>query len=277
MVRIMRKQIILILTFIIIISMFSSKTVIANKPLVFDDAGLFSQDEIQSLDLEANTLSEEYNMDIIIVTTDDAEGKSSREYADDYYDNGEFGVGYGYDGILFLIDTDNREAYISTRGEGIRYLTDERIERILDVVFDSGLSNGDYYGASMGFLRGTKTYLERGIPSDQYNEPEVVVPENRLTMSEFIFSLVGGIITSGIFFITTMSRYKMKKSPSYFAYRNNSIVNFRSNDNKLVDTFITHRIIPKPANNSNSGSSSGRSSTHTSSSGKTHGGGGRKF
>lgn len=273
MVRIIRKQIILI--FIMIISIFSSQIVIANKPLVFDDAGLFTQDQVQQLDIDANALSEEYNMDIVIVTTDNTDGKSSREYADDYFDNGKFGVGYGYDGILFLIDTDNREAYISTSGTGIRYLTDERIERVLDVVFDSGLSNGDYYGASMGFLRGTKTYLERGIPSDQYNEPEVVVVENRLTMSEFIFSFVGGIIISGIFFITTMSKYKMKKSPNYFSYKNNSIVNFSSNDNKLIDTFITHRVIPKPTNNSNS--SSGRSSTHTSSSGKTHGGGGRKF
>ena len=70
---------------------------------------------------------------------------------------------------------DNREAYISTSGIAIRYLTDLRLDKILDRVFDEGLLDGDYYGAAMGFLKGTRTYLEAGIPSDQYNEPEKVV------------------------------------------------------------------------------------------------------
>lgn len=48
----------------------------------------------------------------ISVTTDDALGKISMEYADDFFGNGGFGVGNDYDGILFLIDTDNREVYI---------------------------------------------------------------------------------------------------------------------------------------------------------------------
>lgn len=276
MINIMRKHIKIMLMVLIIISIVNPQIVNANKTLVFDDAGLFNLDQIQQLDLDANSLSEEYGLDIVIVTTDNTGGKSSREYADDFYDNGGFGTGYGLDGILFLIDTDNREAYISTSGDGIRYLTDERIERVLDNVFDSGLSNGDYYGAALGFLKGTRTYLERGIPSDQYNEPEPI-PKKRITLRKTIFSIIAGIVTSSIFFITTKTSYKMKKSPSYFAYKNNSIVNFHTNDNRLVNTFVTHRIIPKPTNNSNSGSSSGRSSTHTSSSGKTHGGGGRKF
>ena len=58
---------------------------------------------------------------------------------------------------------DNREAYISTSGIGIRYLTDARIESVLDTVFDEGLSNGDFYGAALGFLKGARKYLEAGM------------------------------------------------------------------------------------------------------------------
>src|SRR5690606_7002669 len=117
----------------------NTTNVYANKTLVFDDAMLFSDDERVALEVEANNLSSEYKMDIVIVTTNNAEGKTSREYADDFYYYGGFGVGDDYDGILFLIDMDNREAYIYTSGIGIRYLTDLRMDKVLDRVFDEGL------------------------------------------------------------------------------------------------------------------------------------------
>ncbi|MCQ4921919.1 TPM domain-containing protein [Tissierella carlieri] len=275
MVSLSKRLMILILSFILIILILQPITVLAEKSLVFDDAMLFTEDEIIKLQTEVNNLSNDYNMDIVIVTTSDTDGKTSREYADDFFDYGGFGVGDNYDGILFLIDMDNREAYISTFGIGIRYLTDARIERILDIVFDSGLVEDDYYGAAMGFLRGTKDYLEAGIPSNQYNEPEYIKPKNILTFTDVIISIIGGIVTSSLFYFTTKSRYKTPRVVNPFSYRNNSLVKLTLNEDKLVDTFVTHRIIPKPTNNSNS--SSGKSTTHNSSSGRSHGGGGRKF
>lgn len=105
------KKLVAIIFFVSII-MINSVVALAYKNLVFDEAGLLTQDEIVSLETEANELSEKYNMDIVITTTDDTGGLSSREYADDYFDYNGFGVGSEYDGILFLIDMDNREAYI---------------------------------------------------------------------------------------------------------------------------------------------------------------------
>ena len=243
---------------------------------VFDEAYLFSGDEIQQLEQKATTLENDYNMDIVIVTTDDALGKSSREFADDYFDYGGFGTGTQRDGILFLLDMDNREAYISTSGIGIRYLTDKRIESILDDVFDGGLSDGDYFGASLGFLKGTKYYLEQGIPSDQYNEPEGR-PKNKITLMDFIISLIGGSTTGGVFYAGSKSRYKTKKQYNPYSYKSNSFVEMGTRENRLIDSYVTNRIIPTSTNNNNPSSTSGRSSTHTSSSGRTHGGGGRKF
>ncbi|TCU65611.1 hypothetical protein EV204_1171, partial [Tissierella praeacuta] len=96
-----------------------------------------------------------------------------------------------------------------------------------------------------------------------------------ITFTDIIISLVGGILTSSIFYFTIKSVYKTPKNGNSFAYKKNSFVNLTLNEDKLIDTFVKHRIIPKPTDNSNS--SSGRSTTHTSSSGNTHGGGGRKF
>lgn len=39
-------------------------------------------------------LTTDWNMDFVVVTTEDAEGKTSEEYADDYYDYN----GYAEDG-----------------------------------------------------------------------------------------------------------------------------------------------------------------------------------
>jgi uncharacterized protein len=238
---------------------------------VFDDAYLFTEEEIKILSEEASNISSSYDMDIIIVTTDDANGKSARDFGDDYFDNNGFGLGPDLDGILFLIDMDNREVYISTSGDGIRYLTDERLDNVIEEALDSGLGEGDYYGGAMGFLSGTKKYLQMGIPSDQYTQDESVKKENSLTFMEGIMSLITGLLASAGFFFGTKSKYKMKSPVKAVNFRENSIVNFTKEDNKLIDTVLTNKKIAKPS------SDSGKSTTHESASGKTHGGKGAKF
>ena len=274
MVNIRKKVLIyvLLLTFLLL----SLKPMLVNAQVsrVFDEAYLFTEEELLSLNNEADKISDNYDMDIVIVTTEDASGKSSRVYADDYYDNNGFGQGNDLDGILFLIDLDNGEVYISTSGVAIRYLTDQRIEDIIDIAFDRGLSEGDYYNGTMGFLSGTKNYLESGIPSDQYSQDEDADVEKKLTLTETIMSLIAGLAGSGGFLLRTKSKYKMKNPVKPLNFRNNSIINLTSNKDKLLDTVTSHRIIPKSNNN---GSSDGKSTTHQSSSGKTHGGGGRKL
>lgn len=252
--------------------------VYAEKTLVIDSANLMMEDEVIDLNTKANALSEKYNMDIVIVTADNLEGKTTREFADDYFDYNGFGVGSSYDGILFLIDMENRIPYISTTGIGIRYFTDQRLESILDLAYDSGLPEGDYYGAVLGFLEGAENYLQSGIPSDQYNEPEDIAKVNKLTAIDIIIALLGGLGVGGVFVLSTISQYRFKKKANPYSYRSNSVVNFHSNQDRLINSFTTHRVIPKPQPTNSSRSSSGRSTTHRSSSGRSHGGrGGRKF
>src|SRR5690606_28239367 len=99
----------------------------------------------------------------------------------DYFDYNGYGVGSERDGILLLMDFDNREVYISTYGRGIRYLTDQRIGWIIDAVYEGGMASGNYIGAARVFLTETSDYLAQGIPADQYNED---AGPNRLTAVE---------------------------------------------------------------------------------------------
>lgn len=250
-----------------------NSTIVYSEGLkIFDDAGLFTEDEILELDNRVNSISDKYDMDIVIVTTDAADGKTSRDYSDDFFHDNGFGRGENLDGILFLIDLDNGETYLSTSGESIKYLTDFRIESILDSAYESGLGDGDYYGGVKGFLIATEDYLESGIPSNQYSEDESVKEENTLTPLEAIISILsGGALSSGFFF-RTKSKYKMKNPIKPMTFRDNSIISLSASEDRLIDTVLTHRKIQ--ASNT---SDTGKSTTHTSSSGKTHGGGGRKL
>ena len=59
-----------------------------------------------------------------------------KSYADDFYmDNGYYDNGMD-GGILFLIDMDNRQVWISTAHDMRYYLTDERLEDVIDAGYE---------------------------------------------------------------------------------------------------------------------------------------------
>ena len=126
----------------------------------------------------------------------------------------------------------------------------------------------------MGFLSGAEYFLKEGIPGNQYNYQEKV---KSISIFDVAIALGGGTIAGALFYISVKSRYSMKNPGHSFSYKTNSIVNVANTEDRLVDSFVTHRIIPKPTNTNSSGGGGGRSTVHHSSGGKSHGGGGRKF
>lgn len=272
---------------------------------VYDHANLFSLDEVEKLETASSQLAEDYQMDIGIVTTDDAEGQSSQDYADTFYDNNGFGYGSQKDGLLFLIDMDNREIYISTSGSGIKYFTDLRVSKMLDSAYNY-ISNGDYYGTAKDFLSQTQKYLKAGIPNNQYttnrpysdpredyNNPYIQdAPSSHkpfttrsgqpLNGVSILLSIIVSLIGSGIiaFIVRSLVAYSYKK-PRYTvpATRPNDLsVRYTQREDRFVSTH-TSRVRIQSNNNGGSGGggASGRSSVHSSGGGGSHGGGGRSF
>ncbi len=77
---------------ILLLALLCQLSVLAAQGQVFDQAGLF--DSSQNADLRERTdlLREQYNMNMVVVTTDDAQGKDAQDYGDDFYmDNGFYG------------------------------------------------------------------------------------------------------------------------------------------------------------------------------------------
>ncbi len=252
----------------------------AEDARVFDEANLFDEDDTKELENRIAGVRESENADLAVVTTDDARGKTSEEYADDFYDSHDMGVGDDASGILLLIDMDNREIYISTSGYAARVLTDNRIEAVLDAAYDE-VSDGYYADGALAAIDSIETYLELGVPDDQYS----VVREDKkrsLEWYEVLIAAAVAAIAGGLSCLGVVRKYKMKKERSrtlgfHMSYRADSTLNFIKNEERFVNRSVVTRRIPRKNGPGPSGGSAGRTTMHHSSSGNMHGGGGRKF
>lgn len=288
----------LICTFLVMGSMavWADQTgAVSGQPRVFDQAGLFSETEIIQLEEKIAQCRKSTKMDVVIVSAYADGERSAEEYADDYYDYGGFGVGKKASGVLLLYYMDGPgqpggECYISTAGTMINMLTDERIESILDDVYGD-LGNRNFSGATEHFLEDVKAYVKEGVESGQYTydrDTGEIVRYHSIRLYEVAIAMVIAGILAGSVCLDIKKRYAMKQSSrevsnSLQAYRADCAFCFSVAGDKMVNKYV--RSVPIPRNTSSgsggrghSGSSSaGRSTIHTSGSGSSHGGGGRRF
>lgn len=245
----------------------------AEESQVADQAELLTPEEENALTGRMEALEEEWKQTFVVVTTKDAEGKEAREYADDFYDS----HGYGDNGVLYLIDLDNGELWISTAGNMIRFLTDARIQQVLDAGYED-IRQGSYERGLERMLDRTEEFLEEGIPGNQFSyDPETgeVSRHRSVTGMEALLAAAAGLAAGGIFIGAVCARYKMKTGTYTYPFRQKGSLSLTREEDILVNQVVTHRRIPKnPPPGSGGG---GRSTVHTSSAGRSHGGGGRSL
>lgn len=243
---------------------------------VKDYLNYLQEDEKTNLQAEIDNIKSEYNLDAVIVITDNTEGKSSMEFADDYYDYNGYGVGSDYSGLLMLINMEQREVWISTTGRAIDIFTDSRISTMIKNI-TGYLADGKYYNASTIFLSDIADYASRGVPSGQHRVPmqqnSNLKPAPKLTylqrVMRLLTSLVTYLIALAISVITTILASLSSKGKVTI---NNHTYEKQFSLRETRDDFIRQTVTKtKIERNTNT------SSTHTGSSGRTHGGGGGKF
>ncbi len=232
---------------------------------VADNAGLLSEEEKAALESALERICEGLQFDIVIVTTNSIEGKGGTEYADDFFDYGGYGYGGNYDGCLLLIDMESREFWISTCGRGTGAISDREM-RNLESSVSEYLSSGNYYNAFLFFsydvedlVKGEKTYSK----SKNGFDPETL-------FKNLGFGAIAGLIVALIVVSILKSQMKSVKSkPSASDYFVNGSLVLTNSYDRFVGSYVTRVRIKDD--------SSGSSSTHRSSSGRVHGGGGGRF
>ena len=210
---------------------------------------------------DLSQISGRHGVDVVVVTVESIGGASPMEYADDYYDYN----GYGADGILLLISMEDRDWWVSTTGFGITARTDAGLEYISDR-FVPYLSDGEYAEGFRVFAELCDEFLTQartGDPYDFYNLPKGPFEFGINLVIALALGLITALISTGVMKAKLKSVRQQAKADDYMIKGSMRLTQSRD---IFLYTHLDRREKPKEG-----------SSTHTSSSGSTHGGGGGKF
>lgn len=231
-----------------------------------DNASLLSDDEYTQLKESIDSVSEKHTFDVVIVTEDSIGDSTPTEYADDFFDYKGYGEGENYDGILFLLDMENRNWAISTTGSGISCFTDAGQSAIMDEV-KPYLSDDDYYEAFDTFVTKCDEYLtqaENGKPYDVNN-----MQKQKISVSYLLLIAVGSGAVIGILVVLIMKSklktVRMQPMANSYVKQGSFVLTDKA------DLYL-YKHVTKTAKPKDNDSGSGGSSTHTGSSGRSHGG-----
>lgn len=242
-----------------------------DMPRLVDGADLLSDSEEAELLAKLDEISERQRLDVVVVTASALEGASAMDFADDFFDYNGYGFGDGRDGVLFLISMEERDWYMSTSGYGITVFTDAAREYMSEKFLGS-LSDGDYMAAFTTFADLCDEFITQANTGEPYDVESA--PKASFGFMHVASSLLVAFVISLI--VTGFMRFQLKSvgsQSSAKSYIKRGGIQVTRRNEMFLYRNVSRREKPK----NDSSRSSGGSVTHTSSSGRTHGGGGGKF
>lgn len=241
-------------------------------PRLVDNADLLTDEEEITLLAVLDRISEEHLVDVAIVTVPELpDSYTAMAYADDLYDYYGFGYGDTRDGTLLLVSMGTRDWHMTTTGLAIDIFTDSDIN-YLSSYFLPDLSAGNYADSFQIFAElceaeiiDWERYGGTSGHSEDYYSNAPVRPFSSLRIFAalvvgFLLALIPVSIMKG-----QLNTVRPKHGASDYVKPNSLEIT------AAHDRFLRRNVIraAKPKEN--------KSSTHRSSSGSRHGGGGGKF
>ena len=233
------------------------------NPSIVDEAGYLMQSELASLSKELDEVREKYGFEVAIYTESDMTSSTAEASADDIYDYQGYGAGENDDGIMLYICSDTREYHFTTHGEGLKYFNSNGLKYLESKVVPY-LSEDDYYEAFEIFIETTDELLQMAKDGKPYNEKQY---STKYLIGVIIAALLIPLLVAWILMKKKLKKMKTALENDYAA---NYIKPGSMNLTTSRDLFLYSRITKTEKPKSNSG-------THTSSSGRTHGGRGGSF
>ena len=243
---------------------------------IYDFADLLTDLEEEELYKQVSNYIRDTNYDLALVTIDDNNKGSARQFAEDFYDYNYFGYTDTRDGSLLLIDMDTRELYLTRTGYAIKMYEDITIDEILDDGYNY-IINENYYDTFRVMIQGLENNFQETYPDSNQdlliNEYGEVYYIKHIPYSWVL--IIAGIITlivSLIFYQKSVLKIKAINTISYLKNKN---INLRKDH--LVNTIVTHTRRSSNTSSGGSGSKRSGSTFHRASSGSSHAGSGRRF
>ncbi|MDR1567659.1 MAG: TPM domain-containing protein [Streptococcaceae bacterium] len=237
----------------------------ASEVKIEDNLNLFNEELKAKLLPKMQEEAKQLKSGIFILTTD--------EYTDDiqsfsdYYLSSQ--VGENKNGIAMVINMNTRNIHITTSGLMIKFWTNSRLNKSLDNI-QSDLKDASYDSAASQFVTDIAKYRKAGISGEKYEitSSGQLIIKKAITLTEASIAALIALLVAVVFFILTQMKYQLKIGNYNYDYQKNSTLKITEHQDKLVNSYVTTRVIPKPKSDSGG--------THTTGGG-SFGGGSRSF
>ena len=214
----------------------------AEENFIYDYADLLASYDETLLNLKLSEISEKYQAEVIVMTTNSLDGKSIDSYLNSTYDAEGFGYGENHDGVLLLVCMETREWRVLSNGFAGEAITPDTIDTIGEE-FSADLTNGDYYSAFKTFADECDYYLNGYINGFPFG-----------TVKALLISLVVGLLVA---LVVTGSWKKQLKSVRKQS-KANAYVKTGSMQITQSGDYFMYRNVTKTQKQSSSSSGSGR-------------------
>lgn len=193
------------------------------------------------------------------------------DYADDFYDNYEYGYNEpGGDGALLLDNWYEGQAgsWLSTCGEVYEQFGMSEINSVLDEVYYALVDDEeDAYGAYKAYIDEMVRLMNRGS-----GEIEVYGSGSSYLLGALIIPVVVAII----YIVANMKSKEGKVTTNANTYVDNGRAQINVCQDQFIRKNVTTRVIQTSSSGGSRSGGGGRGGSHRSSSGRSHGGGGRR-
>lgn len=217
-----------------------------DKQLIYDEAGLLTQEQVDRLNAMANEYGAERNTDIIIYTTLNEEGIDVEILTEDFYD--EHAPGYDKphgNAVILTLDMDNRQIDLAGFYKAEEYLDNSRLTHIRGKITPD-VTNGDYELAFEKYILTAHEYMgyRPGV------NPESILFN---IWFQLAVSLGIGAVVVGIMTYRSGGRVTVNRQ----TYEDASTSGILDRQDRYLRTTVTKRKIERNNNNGGPGGGGG--------------------
>ena len=250
---------------IVLLCFVSAITVYADfiNPTITDLAGYLTEEQNEELTVQLNSIREKYSFDVAFVSEKSLSAVDAQAAADDIYDYNGYGYGENYDGILFYIADSERKYHFSVCGSGETIFNENGLA-YLEKKIVPYLKKDNYYAAVKSYADHTEELLEMAAEGKPFNK--------RQHSMKYILCVVAGALLLPLILAYFMMHKKLCAMKT--AVKEDNAANYMKPNSMNLDfsrdIFLYSTVTKTEKPKSDSGS-------HTSSSGRSHGGRGGSF
>lgn len=258
----MKRIIAIIIAAICLLSTIAAYADFQNPPIA-DGAKYLTEEQNNELTERLDKIREKYSFDVAFVSEDRLSSYDAQNAADDIYDYNGYGYGENYDGILFYIADYERKYHFSTCGSGETIFNENGL-KYLEKKVTPYLKEDNYYAAVKSYADHAEELLEMAAEGKPFNK--------RQHSMKYILCVVAGALLLPLILAYFMMHKKLcaMKTAVKEDYAGNYMKPNSMNLDFSRDIFLYSTVTKteKPKSDSDS---------HTSSSGRSHGGRGGSF